>query len=43
MITELELDAKSEQVMIHLNTFHTKENLDEILNTCKAKGINTSS
>ena len=25
--------------MIHLNTFHTKENLDEILNTCIDKGI----
>lgn len=39
MIEELGLPVIPEQVMIHLNTFHTKENLDEILNTCIDKGI----
>jgi len=39
MIEELELPVMPEQIMIHLNTFHTKENLDSILNTCKTKGI----
>lgn len=39
MIEELDLPVKPEQVMIHLNTFHTKANLDEILQTCIAKGI----
>jgi len=39
MIEELELPVFPEQVMIHLNTFHTKEDLDNILNTCIAKGI----
>ena len=39
MIEELELPVEPEQVMIHLNTFHTKEDLDNILDTCKAKGI----
>lgn len=39
LIEELELPVIPEQVMIHLNTFHTKEDLDNILNTCKSKGI----
>ncbi|HHU79381.1 MAG: methylenetetrahydrofolate reductase [Caldicoprobacterales bacterium] len=39
MIQELELPVIPEQVMIHLNTFHTKENLDEILNDCVNLGI----
>ena len=38
-IEELGLEAKPDQVMIHLNTFHTKANLDEILATCKRLGI----
>ncbi|AFS79139.1 5,10-methylenetetrahydrofolate reductase [Gottschalkia acidurici 9a] len=39
IIEELELNVNSEQVMIHLNTFHTKEDLHNILDTCKSKGI----
>ena len=39
MIEELELPVFPEQIMIHLNTFHTKENLDDILGFCKEKGI----
>lgn len=39
MIEELELPVEPEQVMIHLNTFHTKEDLDNILTTCISKGI----
>jgi methylenetetrahydrofolate reductase (NADPH) len=39
MIAELDLPVHPEQVMIHLNTFHSKANLHEILDTCKAKGI----
>jgi len=39
IIEELSLDVFPEQVMIHLNTFHTKEDLHNILEICKAKGI----
>jgi methylenetetrahydrofolate reductase (NADPH) len=39
MIEELGLEAKKDLVMIHLNTFHTKEDLDRILNSCKSMGI----
>jgi len=39
MIQELNLPVNPEQVMIHLNTFHTKENLDEILDACVSLGI----
>ncbi len=39
MIQELSLPVKPEQLMIHLNTFHTKANLDEILQACKRFGI----
>ncbi len=39
VIEELELPVMPEQVMIHLNTFHTKEDLDNILGVCKSKGI----
>ncbi len=35
MIEELELEAKPGLVMIHLNTFHTKDDLDRILESCK--------
>ncbi|HQA97921.1 MAG TPA: methylenetetrahydrofolate reductase [Clostridia bacterium] len=38
-IIELGLPVVPGQVMIHLNTFHTKENLHEILDTCIALGI----
>jgi len=39
IIEELDLPIIPEQVMIHLNTFHTKNDLDNILNICKTKGI----
>lgn len=39
MIEELGLAVHPEQVMIHLNTFHTKEDLHNILDTCKSVGI----
>ena len=39
LIEELELDVRPEQLMIHLNTFHTKENLHSILDACKSMGI----
>src|SRR5690554_5208954 len=39
MIQELELPVIPEQVMIHLNTFHTKGKLDEILRDCVNLGI----
>ena len=39
MIEELDLPVIPNQVMIHLNTFHTKDNLDNILDICKLKGI----
>ena len=35
MIEELELSPRDDQVMIHLNTFHTKEDLDRIFESCK--------
>jgi methylenetetrahydrofolate reductase (NADPH) len=39
MIEELELEAPDRQVMIHLNTFHTKADLHRILDSCKSAGI----
>lgn len=39
IIEELGLDVHPEQVMIHLNTFHTKQDLHNILDTCKSKRI----
>ena len=39
LIEELLLPVNPEQIMIHLNTFHTKEDLDHILDLCKAWGI----
>jgi len=39
IIEELGLSVNPEQVMIHLNTFHTKENLHDILESCKSIGI----
>lgn len=38
-IEELELPIAPEQILIHLNTFHTKRNLDEILEACERLGI----
>src|SRR6056297_3093870 len=35
MIEELELKPKEDQVMIHQNTFHTKDDLDRILESCR--------
>jgi len=39
LIEELDLPVAPEQVMIHLNTFHTKDDLDNILDICQTKGI----
>lgn len=39
MIEELGLEPKKDLVMIHLNTFHTKGDLDGILLSCKKMGI----
>ena len=39
LIEELELPVKPENVMIHLNTFHTKKDLDNILDSCAERGI----
>jgi methylenetetrahydrofolate reductase (NADPH) len=39
MIPELGLPVKPEQVMLHLNTFHTRTHLDEILNKAQEIGI----
>lgn len=39
IIEELGLSVNPEQVMIHLNTFHTKQDLHNILDSCKSLGI----
>jgi methylenetetrahydrofolate reductase (NADPH) len=39
VIEELGLQPKKDLVMIHLNTFHTRQDLDRILASCKALGI----
>lgn len=38
-IEELGLKARPGQVLIHLNTFHTRRNLDEILEACERLGV----
>ena len=38
-IEELGLSIRPDQILIHLNTFHTKKNLDEILSSCLRLGI----
>lgn len=38
-LVELGLRARPDQVLIHLNTFHTRQDLDEILTTCEELGI----
>jgi methylenetetrahydrofolate reductase (NADPH) len=38
-IEELGLAVNSRQVMIHLNTFHTKENIRGILDSCEKLGV----
>ena len=39
IIEEYDLPVNPENVMIHLNTFHSKKDLDNILNTCIVQGI----
>lgn len=39
LIQELKLDVPEDQVSIHLNTFHTKGDLDDILTTCADRKI----
>lgn len=39
IIEEMGLPVYPDQIMIHLNTFHTKQDLHSILDTCKQKGI----
>jgi len=39
IIEEFNLPVLPEQVIIHLNTFHRKDDLDNILHTCKLKGV----
>lgn len=39
IIEHLKLPVFKEQVMIHLNTFHTKADLHNILDSCKSLGI----
>ena len=39
LIEELNLPVKADQLMIHLNTFHSKKNLDEILISCADQGV----
>jgi methylenetetrahydrofolate reductase (NADPH) len=39
VIAELGLPVLPEQVMLHLNTFHSKENLDELLTTSREMGF----
>ncbi|MFW5857228.1 MAG: methylenetetrahydrofolate reductase [Planctomycetota bacterium] len=39
LIEELELPVQPDQVHVHLNTFHTKEDLDAILGKCREYGI----
>lgn len=38
-IEELGIDIDPEKILIHLNTFHTKQNLEEILDECRKLGI----
>jgi methylenetetrahydrofolate reductase (NADPH) len=40
LIEELALPVNNEQVLIHLNTFHTKNHLNMVLATCLKLGIN---
>lgn len=39
VLPELELPVEPEQLVIHLNTFHTREHLDEILTTAADMGV----
>jgi len=39
LITELDLPVNSEQISIHINTFHTRQDLDWILNRVAELGI----
>ncbi len=39
IINELELEVRPEQLLVHLNTFHTRESLDEILTSAADMGV----
>ncbi len=39
IIEQMKLKPKSDQVIVHINTFHEKEELDRILSYCKSKDI----
>jgi methylenetetrahydrofolate reductase (NADPH) len=39
IITELGLEPAAGQVLIHINTFHTRPHLDQILRTCADRGF----
>ncbi len=39
LIAELGLQVRPEQLLVHLNTFHSKPALDEILDLCDSQGI----
>jgi methylenetetrahydrofolate reductase (NADPH) len=39
LISELGLEVRPEQLLVHLNTFHAKDVLDEILDLCYQKGV----
>ncbi|MEE8440492.1 MAG: methylenetetrahydrofolate reductase [Spirochaetia bacterium] len=39
LIEELDLPVVSDRLMIHLNTFHTKKDLDGILTSCADRGV----
>ncbi len=41
MISELELPALPEQTAVHINTFHTKQDLDKMLADCTSLGFTT--
>ncbi len=41
ILEELNLPSPAEQVMIHLNTFHTKTDLDRILTFCRTRRIDS--
>jgi methylenetetrahydrofolate reductase (NADPH) len=39
LIEELELNIQSDKVILHITTFHTKDELDKTLNKCKLFGV----
>ena len=38
-LEELGIEMDPQNILIHLNTFHTKQNLEDILSTCRSLGI----